>query len=66
MKAQVQPIALSPNLTQSSERVVKRSALAVFRLVRGAVERTQTVPALLAQVSSDVHEAWQESSRPNV
>ena len=66
MKVNVQPIALKPASFQSSERLVKRGALTAFRLLRAALEKSSTVPGILAQASADVRDAWQESSRPNV
>jgi hypothetical protein len=65
MKIHVQPIALTPATVQHSERLVKRSALTAFRLLRAACAQASTVPGILAQASADVREAWQESSRPN-
>ena len=65
MKIHVQPIALTPVRSSSSERLVKRGALTAFRLLRAACAQASTVPGILAQASADVREAWQESSRPN-
>ena len=65
MKVHVQPIALTPAAQQSSESIVKRSALSAFRLLRAAIGQASTVPGMLAQASADVRDAWQESSRPN-
>ncbi|MEI7431520.1 MAG: hypothetical protein WCL27_13780 [Betaproteobacteria bacterium] len=66
MKIQVQPIALTPAHPVTSERLVKRGALTAFRLIRAAIGQAATVPGILAQASTDVRDAWQESSRPNV
>ena len=65
MKIHVQPIALTPVRSSSSERLVKRGALTAFRLLHAACAQASTVPGLLAQASADVRDAWQESSRPN-
>ena len=67
MKPQVTPIRINPDLTVvHDERLVKRGALHLFRLVRSAVTHGKTVPGLLQRAAEDVAEAWRESARPNV
>ena len=62
MKVRVQAVPLSP--TQPSDRLVKRGARSVFRVVRSAVGRARRVPGLIHQAACDVREAWQESAQP--
>lgn len=59
----VQSIPLSQ--PQPSGRIIKRSALAVFRTARILAEQAHKVPGVLAQAGEDVVEAWRESARPN-
>lgn len=64
MKIQVQPIAIPE--TQTDERIVKRTALVTFRLLRTVAEHAKKAPGIMAQASTDIREAWAESARPNV
>jgi hypothetical protein len=64
MKFQTQAIRLSN--TQPAERLVKRGALLAFRALRAITEQAKKAPGILAQASTDVRNAWQETARPNV
>lgn len=64
MKIHTHSIPLSNS--KSDERLVKRGARALFGLLRSTAGQAQRVPGLLNQAASDIHEAWQESARPNV
>lgn len=64
MKTHTQPIPLDHG--EPAERLVKRSARALFTLVRRTVGQTQRVPGVLSQAVSDVREAWVESARPKL
>jgi len=66
MKVHVQPVRLSPADTTGDSRLVKTAALYTFRGLRALVEAAQAVPGIVAEAASDVREAWEESSRPNV
>ena len=57
-----------PLSNQSSDStVVKTAALFTFRALRALTAQAKKAPALLAQASADVRDAWQESAqRPNV
>jgi hypothetical protein len=59
----VQSIALP--VAQPSERIVKKGALLFFRAVRLATEQAKRAPGIIAQATSDIRDAWEESSRPN-
>lgn len=45
-------------------RLVKRTALTTFKLMRLAAAQATKVPGALAQAAADVREAWQESAKP--
>ena len=60
----VQPVRIPAK--QSSERIIKRGALAAFRALRIITEQAKKTPGVFAQAASDVSDAWRESSRPNV
>ena len=63
METLVAPIALEPTQPCS---LLKRVSLSTFRALRGVGTQAKAVPGLLAQAKHDIHEAWQESARPNV
>ena len=65
MSIKIQPVDLTP-AAGNDERLVKRCALGLFRLVREVASHAQEVPGVLMQAASDVRDAWEESSRPNV
>jgi hypothetical protein len=62
MKINVQSVQLSN--PGSSERLVKRGAMATFRLLRAGAAQASKVPGALAQATADVRSAWQESASP--
>ena len=59
MQVKVQPIRLSS--TAPSQRLVKRGALAAFKLLRASATQAGKLPGALAQASADVRSAWAES-----
>lgn len=63
MTIKSQPISLS-DTAAPEERLVKRCALGLFRLVRTVASHAEEVPSALMQAASDVRAAWEESSRP--
>lgn len=63
MSIKTQPVTLT-QVSATEHRVVKRCALGLFRLVRGAADQAQKVPGLLQQAAADVVQAWEETSRP--
>lgn len=63
MKHNLQPIPLNTDAV-TTERPVKRGALAAFRLLRAGLDQAKTVPGLLQKTAADIREAWEESSRP--
>ncbi len=64
MSIKSQPVDLITT-TGSDERLVKRCALGLFRLVRELASHAQEVPGVVMQAADDVRTAWEESSRPN-
>ena len=64
MKVHNQPIPLAN--PKPADRLVKRSARALFSLMRSTAGQAQRVPGILSQATTDVREAWAESARPNV
>lgn len=62
MKTLSQSIQLS---TTTDERIVKTSALMLFRAVRTVADYASQLPAVATQAASDVADAWEESRRPN-
>lgn len=67
MKVHHQAIPLSRGTSVTSdERLIKRGARALFSLLRSTANQAQRVPGILSQAATDIHEAWEESSRPNV
>ena len=58
MKVHNQPIPLAN--PKSADRLVKRSARALFTLVRSTAGQAQRVPGILSQATADVREAWAE------
>lgn len=64
MSIKSQPVDLITT-TGSDERLVKRGALGLFRLVRELASHAQEVPGVISQAVDDVRTAWEESSRPN-
>ena len=65
MKLSAQPVPLNTATTTSERRPIKQGALAAFRALRVGLEQAKTVPSILQQAAIDIHEAWEESSRPN-
>lgn len=65
MKHTVQPISLVKATVPDDSRPIKQGALAMFRLLRSAMNQAKTVPGIVQQVATDIREAWEESSRPN-
>lgn len=45
--------------------IVKRGALAAFRLVRRVQSSVRAVPGAIAATGRDVVDAWRETARPN-
>ena len=64
MKTLSQSIQLSS--TTNDDRLVKSGALMLFRAMRTVADYASQLPAAATQAASDIAEAWQESSRPNV
>lgn len=65
MKHTVQPIPLVKAAAPDDSRPIKQGALTMFRLLRSAMNQAKTVPGIVQQAATDIHEAWEESSRPN-
>ena len=62
MQVKVQPIPLSSTApSQPSQRLIKRGALAAFKLLRASAAQAGKLPGALAQASADVRSAWAES-----
>lgn len=64
MKTEVCSIPLSNSST--SDGIVKSSALLLFRGLRTLADYAAQIPDVATQAASDIAEAWEESSRPNV
>lgn len=63
MKTASNAVQLSnPN---ADTRIVKTSALLLFRAVRTVADYVSQVPDAAMQAAEDIAEAWEESSRPN-
>ena len=65
MTIKTQPVQLITS-AGSDERLVKRCALGIFRLMREVASYAEEVPGVVSQAVDDVRTAWEESSRPNV
>jgi hypothetical protein len=63
MTIKTQPVRLSETITVQ-ERLVKRCALGIFRLVRTVALHAEEVPGVVKQAASDIRDAWEETSRP--
>jgi hypothetical protein len=62
-----QPISLNPNrVTVVEDSLVKTCALFTFRALRTVADYASQLPAVATQAASDIADAWEESSRPNV
>lgn len=49
----------------SDGRLIKRSALLAFKAIRSLGNQARKAPKALAQATTDIREAWQESAAPN-
>jgi len=52
--------------TTTDDRLVKSGALMFFRALRTVADYASQLPAAATQAASDIAEAWEQSSRPNV
>lgn len=64
MKVQTQAVRLSTPSEEST--VVKTCALFTFRTLRTLADYASQLPGVATQAATDIAQAWEESSRPNV